>query len=1591
MSCHLRTTAQIQGVTELRTFFFPHLEKAEQHDDDDDADDGWGDSKWGWEATENKENVTADAINSWILDCHVGASPMGDHVAFGFDDKLAVLQARYLGQQDSFLEENCATLVVAFKDVIVKPQLGHLRDAGAAAPPERISCVACVPIASQKRTSLSGAPDWTAIVVGFTSGSIKFYTEAGVLLLSQIFHEGERVETIKCFTGTNIKQPVPMQEELTIQYSGGIVVSIEGFGLVQTLRACRNQAARVSASGSSDSDALYGASTMPSPPPLAYRKWSLKSQETVVSHVSTGYGTTCAFDQLQTASAFLGNRHFRVSPGASSGYLATGAGPFVAFYYAKEGATHSLMTEVSTFVSTKLTSMFSGASSWFGLGKAESPTKQEANQPKREAPTPLNISHALPDMRRHGESVVLAPSLGSAAVDSGHGRHLAATTDSFGRVILIDVARKVAIRIWKGYRDAQLGFLQVMEQESTSERGASDLLNLASPSPRMATFLVIYAPRRGILEVWTMEQGPRVGAFNVNKWCRLLYPGHEILGSSAKDASSSSSSKRRQRLESLSASHRSRLQFIDPDGAVKVIQVPFHLALTSKNSRRAEDLHLLKTFKIMLRDHRPAHDQGHHLYPATSSHLDKEIKVVLSSIKSHSVRQQALERLLQTPYIGPEAMLRYCNTVQTDLLAPKPTNSEDETSKNLILALDVDAKLLLRYCKLKVQLLEVYLKLLQKESSQEETPLPQTDHPSISFQDSLHLSQLEQSVIPQLLHLAGRTMNPADPTPDAAPRTQSVQFSDSKNAGRPRVVSVCSFLASFDIHHHRRNDESHEESRLDDDVDSPLSIISPHSTSDPLPVTVIADKKEPRFHKVASLLFSSEFDRISADFQTTLRNSGIKPEFLLDMLLSAWLRCPNIFSLRSHHLTHFSQLLVTITRLDPGLEQVLVDPTGDALSPWWCRMRETCAEATSPHIPSAFLACLVARARAAEVTREAKQEKLEDSCEENPQGQGDLEEEEAGWVAINRETEAWNLLIKRLEDCLSLAVLMSFRPAAGKGSLKKENADEDPPEGLSVNHILKAGRGGIPEVVARWVARREVTADQLSDRRAINRQASLAVHVEEKKRDSDVEGVGVGDYDDVLTAKATLSRIVRPRLVNSLKWDVLAANCCWEFAVLWNKFVDGQLSQPPEILHAHLRHSLEFLRTIENAVLAHGVAVLLWQTFLSKKMEALTTMMEKVKKAPKDRLCRQGLGPELSHKAVAQLLPLTHALLDILLDTNMESSSSMDRESDPAWHTCEGHAPLVELALVQKSSHAPNVAHHLLLLTIMDACFVFQTKSVKLLTGLFDSRAQKAFFTELHVKPPGLSMTSASSAADSSRRGATLDTRILETREQWLCKILTTAGEHLFWIRNRPASEGNQVMGGHEVIRCHEVVKVEDADDVVPLQNSDPSATSAPATCLNPELRGEQVQEWIGRILGVGDTNLARDLSIDVDFLRRHLVCEFYSNGMDEQGEQILLTVNDRSSVGSQLLLIAGQRIACHLLAGTDSKLAAKQCDELSLLPAALAKWIKTLTWSVLRYPQVPMNLTAVLVGHVINCLPEDHSDFKTALSLVETVHQLSE
>ena len=160
------------------------------------------------------------------------------------------------------------------------------------------------------------------------------------------------------------------------------------------------------------------------------------------------------------------------------------------------------------------------------------------------------------DSRRQGESIALSPD-----------HKLAVTTDGFGRVTLFDVHRGIAVRMWKGYRDAQVAWAQVCEDES------SDRSDRSSALPRRAMFLVIYAPRRGILEVWTAQQGPRVAAFNVSKWCRLHSCAYAMMGLNIATYAAAKH-------------HLHQLFLLDQDGSIKLIEIPFHLALRWRHVSR---------------------------------------------------------------------------------------------------------------------------------------------------------------------------------------------------------------------------------------------------------------------------------------------------------------------------------------------------------------------------------------------------------------------------------------------------------------------------------------------------------------------------------------------------------------------------------------------------------------------------------------------------------------------------------------------------------------------------------------------------------------------------------------------------------------------------------------------------------------------------------------------------------------------------------------------------------------------------------------------------------------------------------------------
>lgn len=124
---------------------------------------------------------------------------------------------------------------------------------------------------------------------------------------------------------------------------------------------------------------------------------------------------------------------------------------------------------------------------------------------------------------------------------------LAVASDSFGRVLLIDIVFMTVIRIWKSYRDAQFGWVMCKTQsEAAQEQHKSTdqpLSNQAHPGKRRRSdqglqgsfqgqgaqqqqseslHLVLYAPRRRALELWQMRSRARVATVQVSSACKLL-------------------------------------------------------------------------------------------------------------------------------------------------------------------------------------------------------------------------------------------------------------------------------------------------------------------------------------------------------------------------------------------------------------------------------------------------------------------------------------------------------------------------------------------------------------------------------------------------------------------------------------------------------------------------------------------------------------------------------------------------------------------------------------------------------------------------------------------------------------------------------------------------------------------------------------------------------------------------------------------------------------------------------------------------------------------------------------------------------------
>ncbi|XP_060128975.1 rab3 GTPase-activating protein non-catalytic subunit [Zootoca vivipara] len=1317
MACALVPFCSFQDLESARDFLCSHLRQggvgggaggAKESGGGKPAnweEDGWG--AWDEAETqgpeEEEESTSKTQANSWLQDCVLSLSPTNDLMAIAREQKAVFFVPKWKHSEKGKEEMQFAVGWSGSLNV----------EEG-----ECVSSVLCIPLASQKRSS-TGRPDWNCIVVGFTSGYVRFYTENGVLLLAQLLNE-DPVMQLKCRTYEIPRHPgvTEQNEELSILYPAA-VVTIDGFSLFQSLRACRNQVARAAASGNENVQ----------PPPLAYKKWGLQDVDTIVDHVSVGIMTLSPFDQMKTASNIGGfNAAIKNNPPAMSQYITVGSNPFTGFFYALEGSSQPLLSHVALAVASKLTSaLFNAASGWLGWKHKQEEEPAQKQKPKVEPATPLAVRFGIPDSRRHGERICLSPC-----------NSLAAVTDDFGRVLLLDVTRGLAVRMWKGYRDAQIGWIQIVEDLHEREAEKVDFSPFGTPQgpSRVAQFLVIYAPRRGILEVWSTQQGPRVGAFNVGKHCRLLYPGYKIMG-----------------LNNVTSQgwqpQTYQICLVDPmSGTVKTVHVPFHLALSDKKSERAKDMHLVKKLTALLK--------------AKTLNLDvveAEVKGLILDIKYPATKKQALESILANERLPLSSLTSIAQTLM-DTLKSQEMECIDEG--------------LLQFCANKLKLMHLH----ESVSKLNSLTVPCEIVPSNN--DLAKLLRLDEQEFTRLqMLLENYKQQNTQP---------SVHFAEDKDG----VLPVKTFLEYMDY---------------EKDVINVKKL----------------DERE--YVALGSFFFWKclHGESSTEEMCQTLETAGFSPQLLLSLLLSVWLSKEKDILHRTQSVCCLHAALSLLSKMT-----VAIDETWDSqsVSPWWQQMRTACIQ--SENNGAALLSAHVGHCVTAQIT---------DSIAEKKFSHITVGTDTDPWEALSLDTEYWKLLLKQLEDCLILQTLLHSK--VNKKTSQVSALQTEPLGRLSVKKLLEGGKGGIADSVAKWVFKQDLSLPLLR----LGRQREESESEEEMpQRDSSFLEEAAEDQKGLETILELL-HLAYQEFPCSLETDVLHAHCCWEYVVQWNK--------DPEEARFLIR-SIEHLRCINNAHVQYGIALMMWNTFIVKRLSAATYLMDKVGKAPKDRLCRRDVG--MSDMAMTSFLGSCSDLLQTLMEADIVSDEMQlpVLDTEDAWVSVEGQTSLVELALEQKHIHYPLVEHQSVLCSILYGIMKFSLKSVKPLS-LFDSKGKNAFFkdlTSIQLLPSG-----------------DVDPALLSIRHQFLTKLVSAVAQ---------------------------------------AQSSSQKTKDSPEELVAVSVKD---RDWPALAL-----DLAQHLQVAEDIIRRHYVCELYNYGLDHLGEEAILQVHDKEVLASQLLVLTGQRLAYALL-----------------------------------------------------------------------------
>ena len=304
-----------------------------------------------------------------------------------------------------------------------------------------------------------------------------------------------------------------------------------------------------------------------------------------------------------------------------SHFVTVGSTPFIGTWTGQEKKISSgLINDVTSAVTNKVVSTLSGFLSWSKQTDQQKYSSSTENQQSAiELPKPLTLKYLLMDRARVGKCICASPN-----------HRLAAITDNFNRIYVFDLELSVIIKQFKGYREAQVGWVRSV-QDGTSEKRNS----------RATQFLVILSPRRCLLEVWGGERWERIHSCDVPPNSRLLYCPHAMLGWT------------RSLMPSDSILGSSFL--VSSTGPIFSVEVAFHWAVADRNRAKLLDQSLVRNLIV-------------------DGKLSETFLEVVAKMQLDETRDHAVQLIVKNLQNNPEKLI----TCLTDLLSVSKRMSAEE-------------------------------------------------------------------------------------------------------------------------------------------------------------------------------------------------------------------------------------------------------------------------------------------------------------------------------------------------------------------------------------------------------------------------------------------------------------------------------------------------------------------------------------------------------------------------------------------------------------------------------------------------------------------------------------------------------------------------------------------------------------------------------------------------------------------------------------------------------------------------------------------------------------------------------------------------